>query len=84
MKTLKIYLDEHNEKSEVGYGLVNLGIWFLADDVVLMIIVTASFNKCFFVKLFLSIILKSNYSVEMNNKSNAFFLSLKNHFNFLK
>ena len=32
MKTLKIYLEEHNEISEVGYGLINLGIWILADD----------------------------------------------------
>ena len=32
MKTLKIYLDEHNEKSEVGYGLTNLRILSLVDD----------------------------------------------------
>ena len=51
---------------------------------ILIIIVTASNNKQLFMKLFLSIILKTNYSVEMNNKSIAFFLSLKNHFNFLK
>lgn len=32
MKTLKIYLDEDNEKSEVSYGLENLHISFLVDD----------------------------------------------------
>ena len=47
MKTLKTYLEEHNEKSEVGYGLTNLRILSLVDDVVLIIIVTAVYNKQF-------------------------------------
>ena len=48
MKTLKIYSDEHNEKSEVGYSLTNLRILSLVDDVVLIIIVTAVYNNRFF------------------------------------